>query len=75
MKKQYVITGVTEQNIIKWGDSLRDDLKIYSILRRGNRTIKIFIKLTKSEFYKIKMELFLYNLKNKTKFEIKESRK
>lgn len=75
MKKQYVITGVKEQNIIRWGDSLRDDLKIYSILHKGNRTIKIFIKLSKSEFYKIKAQLFLYNLKNKTKIKIKESHK
>lgn len=75
MKKQYVITGITEQNIINWRDLLRDDLKIYSILHRGNRKIRIFIKLNRSEFYKIKMQLFLYNVKNKTKFEIKKSRK
>lgn len=69
--KQYVITGITEQNIINWGDSLRDDVKIFSILHRGNRQIKIYIRLTQSEYIKVKTQLFMFNLKHKTNINIK----
>lgn len=70
-KEKYVITGITENDIINWMESLRDDIRIFSKSHKGNRKIRIIMSMKKSEYIKIKLYLIRFNFKYKTNIKIK----
>jgi len=69
--KYYQISGVTEKDIEKWSGFIDDQIRIFSILHKGVRTINIIVEFNKLEYIGAKIELFIFNLKHHTKLTIK----
>lgn len=69
--KYYEISGVTEKNIDDWSGLIDSDVKIFSILHRGIRTIKIVVELNIFEYLSARFQLFMFNKKHKSNLTIK----
>ena len=69
--KYYEISGVTEKDVEKWSGFIDDQIRMFSVLHKGVRTINIIVEFNKLEYIGAKIELFIFNLKHRTKLTIK----
>lgn len=69
--KYYEISGVTEKNIHDWSSLIDSDVKIFSILHKGIRTIKIIMEMNIFEYISARIQLFMFNKKHNTNLTIK----
>lgn len=66
MKKQYnyVVTGITEEQLNIWKDSMREDL---TIIVKDDIKVPV-IKLTKFNAFKMRLQIIGNNMKNCYRF-------